>query len=542
MNKSKGVSNNYHFIFYSLVFVAGIWLGVIIYTGRSSSEHKKQHQTDIDISKITDIFRFIDDNYVDTVDYNKLTDDALSCILLHLDPHSTYISAEEFQLMSEQISGKFEGIGIQFRIVKDTVYVVHTISNGPSEKVGIKAGDRIIEVDEEKIAGINITNNDVLKMLRGKKGTKVTVGIKRSGVSNILPFTIIRDVIPTQSIDFIGMLSKNIGYIKLSTFNEKSDTEFNNALNILKQRGMENLIFDLRGNSGGSLKTCLNIIDNFFEKDILLVYTEGLHRPKEEYRATHRGLFKTGNLVILVDEFSASASEIVAGAIQDHDRGIILGRRTFGKGLVQEQISFRDGSAIRLTVARYYTPAGRSIQRKYKKNTETYYDEFYNKITDEFLTGTDTTSYDTVPYLTKSGKTVYGGGGIMPDININYPDIYKNENVVLYFSVLFQFAFEYVDKNREYLLKKYNNSNTFINNFRISASLWQEYLDFIAANSVSTKDIYSITIKQAEKEFIEIHLKANIGRNLFGSECYYPIIKDTDEMLKEAIKYISNYY
>jgi carboxyl-terminal processing protease len=537
MNEHRSDIKNLHYILYALTLVLGLWLGIFLSQGKSGmSEHTdSKHES---FRKISDIFRYIEENYVDSVEYNKLVEDALASIMLHLDPHSSYIPLEEFNLMSEQMTGNFEGIGIQFRIEKDTVYVVQTIANGPSEKVGLKAGDRILEVDGENIAGVGTQNNEVMKLLRGKKGTKVKLGIKRSGVPGMMFFTITRDVIPTYSIDYSGMISDDIGYIKLSGFNFNSDAEFRDALKKLNAKGMKKLIFDLRGNGGGSLDACINIADHFFDRDVLLVYTEGLHRKRKDVMSTKYGLFKEGKLVILIDEFSASASEIIAGAVQDNDRGTIIGRRSFGKGLVQEQIPFRDGSAIRLTVAKYYTPVGRSIQRTYDKGIEAYYSEFYNRVMDEFETGNDTMQYDTIQFYTKGGRVVYGGGGIMPDIHVAYPAIYKNDTMNMYFSLLFQFSFEYADKNRQQLQNRYRNAEGFIRDFLISPAIWSQYIDFIRKNNTSKNEISFPELKAEEKEFITIYLKANIGRNLFDYECYYPIVKDADEVLKEAIRYL----
>ena len=433
------------------------------------------------------------------------------------------------------MTGNFEGIGIQFRIEKDTVLVIQTIANGPSEIMGLKAGDRIIEVEGENIAGTGITNNEVMKLLKGKKGTKVTLGIKRSGMNTLLYFTITRDVIPTYSIDYAGMITEETGYIKLSNFNFNSGAEFVDALNKLISQGMKNLIFDLRGNGGGSLDASIEIADQFFDKGVLLVYTEGLHRARKDSYSTRHGLFKNGKLAILVDEFSASASEIVAGAVQDNDRGVVIGRRTFGKGLVQEQLPFRDGSAIRLTVARYYTPVGRSIQRTYDKGIEAYYDEFYNRVMDEFTTGNDNAPQDSIEFRTKSGKIVYGGGGITPDIHVPYPGIYKNDSLNVFLSMIFQFSFEYADKNRQKLNTTFANEDRFISGFIITENIWNQYVSFVGQNNKSKQNISNIKVNADEKKFISTHLKANIGRNLYGYECYYPIIKDADDVLKAAI-------
>lgn len=539
MSSSEKKKVNLHYLFYAIVLVVGIWLGLFL-SPSNSSIFKKKGSTNEHYEKIADIFNYIHDNYVDSVDYDRLVEDALATIMLHLDPHSSYIPLEEFQIINEQMTGNFEGIGIQFRIEKDTVLVIQTIANGPSEKIGLKAGDRIVEVDGKKIAGVGITNNEVMKLLKGNKGTKVKIGIKRTGEKGLLYFTITRDVIPTYSIDYAGMISGEIGYIKLSSFNLNSDVEFVEALEKLNALGMKKLIFDLRGNGGGSLGAAINIADQFFPKGVLLVYTEGLHRERQEFRSTKKGLFQKGQLVILVDEFSASASEIVAGAVQDNDRGLIIGRRTFGKGLVQEQIDFRDGSAIRLTVARYYTPVGRSIQRPYENGIEAYYDEFYNRVMDEFETGIDTSFADSIKFVTAGGKVVYGGGGIMPDIHVKYPAIYNNDSASIFFTMLFQFSFEYADKNRKQLVGQYRNIEGFIKGFVVSNAVWNKYVEFINNNNKEKKKVNIGALSAEDKKFIEIHLKANIGRNLFDYACYYPIVKDADEVLKEALKILTS--
>ena len=314
-------------------------------------------------SKIDYLIGNIRQNYVDTVDVAELEEKAAISLLKDLDPHSTYISPEEFAEMNEPLEGNFDGIGVQFNIQKDTVYIVAVIAGGPSEKVGLRAGDRIVTVDDSLIAGIGIVNNDVMRLLRGPKGTKVRVGIARRGEPNLVPFEITRGQIPLYSIDVSYMLNSRTGYIKLSKFARTTHKEFQEAIAKLKAQGMQNLIFDLRGNGGGYMDAAINVVDEFLPNGSLIVYTEGAHRDRAEFHASFRQSCKDLKLAILIDEFSASASEITAGAIQDNDRGIIVGRRSFGKGLVQEPIMFPDNSSVRLTIARYYTPSGRCIQK-----------------------------------------------------------------------------------------------------------------------------------------------------------------------------------
>jgi len=527
----------FHYIFYSLAIITGIIIGMLLY--QYSPPNIFSPKTDAqnkESEKIFNILKYISDEYVDSVDINNLVEDALVTILLNLDPHSNYIPAEDFQTINEQITGNFEGIGIQFRIENDTVVVIHTIPNGPSEKIGLKSGDRIITVDEKNISGVGITNNEVMKLLRGKKGTKVNIDVIRSEISESLHFTIIRDIIPTYSVDFYNMIDKNTGYIKLSSFNLNSSKEFSDALSDLKQKGMQNLIFDLRGNGGGVLDVAIKIADHFFPAETLLVYTEGLHRKKQEFYSSRRGLFFEGEVAILIDEFSASASEIIAGAIQDNDRGYVVGRRSFGKGLVQEQLSFKDGSAIRITVARYYTPVGRCIQRTYNKGNIAYYTDFYERLTNEYKNTPDTIDSDTIIYQTKQGRILYGGGGIMPDIHIAYPELYKTEIITTLFSSVFQFSFNYADKNRNKLLAKYKNANQYVDNFNISNEIWNEFTSFITNKSKKITKISKADLSQEQKVFIEAHLKANIGRNLFDYSGYFPVIQEVDNVLQKALK------
>lgn len=532
-NKSK---YNFIVLYLTIAIVLGIWIGRFTTPKNTASNQVSTEHFD----KISTIFQLIQDNYVDSVDYFTLVEDALASIMQHLDPHSVYISLEEFQAANDQIMGSFEGIGVQFRIEKDTVLVVQTIANGPSEKIGIRAGDRIVEVDGENIAGKGIDNNKVMKLLKGKKGTKVVLGIKRAEMQGLINFTVTRDVIPTYSIDYYGMINSDIGYIKLSSFNIESDREFVNALNKLISQGMKGLIFDLRGNGGGALNASIRILDQMFEENILLVYTQGLHREKRDYLSTRRGSFKKGKVVVLIDEFSASASEIVAGAVQDNDRGTVIGRRSFGKGLVQEQKDFKDGSAIRLTTARYYTPLGRSIQREYGKGAEAYYNEFYDRILSDYDLKTDTAKHDSIAFITPSGKKVYGGGGITPDIIVEHNKmLIENKNLNLYFSQLFPFAFEFADKNRNTLTKNFKNADLFVKNFKISEAIWSEYLMFLQKN-IKTTEKTNLNLNPNEKNFVEIHLKANIGRNLYNYDAYYPVVRDADEILKTAIEYLKN--
>jgi carboxyl-terminal processing protease len=370
--------------------------------------------------KFATLLNYIQHMYVDSVDAEKLTEKAIISLLEELDPHSTYLSKEELQEANEPLQGSFDGIGIQFNILNDTIYVVEPIQGGPSEKLGIQAGDKIVEIETENVAGIGIKNNDVLKKLRGPKGTKVNVGIQRRGSKEVMRYQIVRDKIPIYSVDASYMVAPEIGYIKISRFARTTVQEMRKGIEELKAEGMKDLIIDLQGNGGGLLNSAIEMGDEFISGDRLLVYTQGRSFPREDYRAIKNveGSFEKGRLIILIDESSASASEIVSGAVQDWDRGLIVGRRSFGKGLVQRPVPLPDGSAVRLTVQKYYTPSGRCIQKPYDEGLE----EYYNDRADRFEHGeffnpdSAKVKSDEVFYTNISKREVYGGGGIFPDV------------------------------------------------------------------------------------------------------------------------------
>jgi len=405
-------------IAFSFVLVVGILTGYYLMRSSYIQNHAflKGRQGK---NTLNELIGFINNNYVDSVDTQKLNNEAITGMLLSLDPHSVYIPASEFADANDPLMGNFEGIGIQFRIERDTVMVINTIPGGPSEKVGLLAGDRIVKVDGKSIAGIKIENDKVMKLLKGPKSTKVTVSIFRRGLKKLNDFTITRGIIPTWSIDVSFAVNAETGYIKLSKFSATTGDELHEAMAELKSKGVKKLILDLRGNSGGYLQEAIAVSDEFLPDNKLIVYTMGLHRPKQIAKSTSEGIWDNLPVVVLIDEGSASASEIVAGAIQDNDRGTVIGRRSFGKGLVQEQVGLSDGSALRLTVARYYTPTGRSIQKPYTKGAEEYYMEYYHRMEDGELENADSIKLnDSLKFKTPGGKTVYGGGGIMPDIFI----------------------------------------------------------------------------------------------------------------------------
>lgn len=521
----------------AIVLIAGIIIGTNLNSDRANSNnimslgHPK-------INKIDNILDYIERNYVDSVSRDILEKDAINSMLEELDPHSAYITAEEFHQINDPLMGSFEGIGIAFRIEKDSITVINTIPGGPSEKVGLMAGDRIVLVDDTLIAGIGVTNNKAIKKLKGPKGTKVKVTVFRRGLSKLLDYNIIRDVIPTFSLDVAYMVNDEIGYIKLNKFSATTYDEFKKALDKLLAQNMEKLILDLRGNPGGFLNAAINIADEFLKDGQLIVYTEGKNRPKNYAYANGKGEFIDKDLVILVNEGSASASEIVAGAIQDNDRGTVIGRRSFGKGLVQEQMNMPDGSAIRLTVAKYHTPTGRCIQRPYEKEEfKDYFEESYHRyLTGEMQSADSIFFNDSLKYITKGGKVVYGGGGIMPDIYVPLSSDTSNKlyNILANKGVLFQFAFDYTDRHREEL-NNYTDFKKFDRNFNMTNKEFADLLEFAEEKGVD----YSKEEARTSKSKIKILFKAFVGRNVLNEDGFYPSYHKIDDIFKRAMEELS---
>jgi carboxyl-terminal processing protease len=530
----------------------------------------------------------IERHYVDTVNSNKLAEDAIIGLLEKLDPHSNYMTPEEVKEMNEPLQGNFDGIGIQFNMLTDTLYVVQVIPGGPSEKVGILAGDRIILVDDTLIAGVKMKNTDVMSRLRGPKGTAVNVKVLRKPSPDLLNFKIIRDKIPIHSLDASYMIDKQTGYIKLNRFAATSYDEFNEAMQKLKEQGMKNLIFDLQGNGGGYLGAAIRIANEFLKPGSLIVYTEGEHQRREEEKASLRGSFDDGRLIILVDESSASASEIVSGAIQDWDRGVIVGRRTFGKGLVQRPIELPDGSMIRLTTARYYTPTGRSIQKPYQNgNLELYNKDLINRYNRGEMLSADSIHFpDSLKYNTLVEKrTVYGGGGIMPDyfVPIDTTSVSLLHREIIGKGILYKYGLEQVDKNRSAYKSKYPSFDNFNKNFVITNDMIGDLLELYkkdeAKEDVSvrkratqkqsqdlkdgrktgdkitaeqsqdlkdgTKTGDKITAEQLQdfeksKPLVKTQIKSLIARELFGESEYYQIINKEIPAYRNAIEIINN--
>lgn len=476
--------------------------------------------------------------YVDSVNEQNLVENGIRGMLEKLDPHSAYTSAQETKEMNEPLQGNFDGIGVQFNMIEDTLVVIQPVVNGPSEKVGIRAGDRIISVNDTAIAGVKMPRNEIMNRLRGKRGTRVRLKIVRRGVSSPLEFTVTRDKIPLNTVDAVYMIRPGIGYIRLSSFGMTSDKEIANALDTLQRQGMKSLIFDLQDNGGGYLQAAVGIASQFLPKDDLIVYTKGRVAPREEFKSDGKGKMENGKLVILVNEFTASAAEIVTGAMQDQDRGIIVGRRTFGKGLVQRPIPFDDGSMIRLTVAHYYTPSGRCIQKPYEKgDLKDYEMDLDNRYKHGELLHEDSIHLDKSQKYYTLGKhrLVYGGGGIMPDYFVpldttKFTDFHRK---LLSKSIAINADLKYVDVHRKELKAKYPSFNAFYKKYEVPEELIDEIISEGKKQKVVPKD-------EAELDrtlpYLKMQLKALIARDLWDMSQYYQIINESDDTVKKALE------
>lgn len=507
---------------------------VIVFCGIQNT--LAQNEAQIQAEKMRQFMNIVNLAYVDEVNTAQLTEDAIKAVLKDLDPHSVYISKEDLQRMNEPLQGNFEGIGIQFNILHDTITVVSPIAGGPSEKLGILPGDKIVTIDSKTVAGVGFSNKDVADHLRGDKGTKVTVGVLRRGEPKILDFEITRDKIPIYSMDAAYLATPTVGYIKLNRFAAQSMDEVGAAMDSLQGIGMEHLILDLRGNGGGYLNTAIDLADNFLAENKLIVYTQGRSFPRQDHISTRKGLMQEGKVIVLVDEGSASASEILSGAIQDWDRGLVIGRRTFGKGLVQKPYSLPDGSAMRLTISRYYTPAGRSIQRDYSGGEEDYYNELVKRYEHGELMNQDSIQFpDSLKYETKILKrTVYGGGGIMPDIFVPL----DTTETSTYFSmlirkgILYTFNLDYLDKNRKKLMKKYPTFEDFDANFVVTDELIEQIVVEAESKELERND----EELAHSRRLIEMNVKALIATNLWTSTEFYRVTNQYDEAFNKALE------
>jgi carboxyl-terminal processing protease len=506
-----------------LGLAAGVFVGATLNTGKRSTDVNK------DVQKFREILTQINDEYVDTVSTSALVDDAIQHILQKLDPHSAYIPATDRVAANEDLRGNFDGIGIEFNIFHDTIVVVSPLSGGPSEALGIQSGDRIVKVDEKNMAGVGVTTADVMKALKGPRGTEVKVTILRR--EKEIDYTIIRDKIPQHSVDVSYMVDKEIGYIKVNRFSATTFEEFKAAMQKLKDKGMKKLILDLQGNPGGYMNMAIDMADEFLVAGKKIVSQKGKERRyNAEAISTSKGDFESGDLIVLVNEGSASASEILAGALQDNDRALIVGRRSFGKGLVQSPFDISDGSELRLTISRYYTPSGRSIQKPYEDEDEYSRDIISRYNHGEFFHADSIRFNDSLKYLTLNGRTVYGGGGIMPDyfvpLDTSLNSYYLNE----LFTSIQEYTFKYAEEHGEQLEKK--GFENYLDKFVVSDAMLDELIRVGERNKIKA-DLKELRKK---RELFKVHVKAQIARKIWGNEGSYPVYNQTNEMFQQALK------
>ena len=530
MNKNK---NRYIPIIIAVSIVAGIFIGTF-YTNRFADSHQQVGSIAPTSNKLNGLLRIINDQYVDTVNMKDLIEDVMPQVLGELDPHSSYIPAKDLQAVNEELKGSFSGIGIQFSIEQDTIHISNVIPGGPSEKVGLMPGDRIVEIDDSAFVGKIVTNNESMKRLKGPKGTEVKLGIFRHGEKELLHFTIIRGDIPVKSIDATYMLNEKYGYIKIEKFAETTYAEMLIALARLHQEKCEGVVIDLRGNTGGYMEVAIQMVNEFLPKEKLIVYTEGRKFPRKNYFSNGTGSSQQMPIVVLLDEWSASASEIFAGAIQDNDRGTIIGRRSFGKGLVQQPIEFNDGSAIRLTIARYYTPSGRCIQKPYIKGKDEKYemDILTRYEHGEFFSQDSIMQDESQIHYTSLGRPVYGGGGIMPDIFVpqdttgytSYFSMALNQKLTL------KFAFQYTDQNRQ-KLQKYENADELLKYLK-TQNILEKFARFAESKGLKRRNI----LMYKSKDLFDRNLYGNIIYNMLNMEEYVKYINKYDKTVLKALE------
>ncbi len=531
MTKSK---NTFNPIYIALILVAGMWIGRQF----QFTERQETPLFGANYGKIEQLIFQLENNYVDNINVDSIVEGSIQHILDQLDPHSTYISSKDMLQVTESMQGNFDGIGIEYQIQNDTIRVVTPISGGPSEKLGIKSGDCILKVDTIQVAGIGITNKDVVENLRGERGSMVKVLIKRPGITDPIAFDIIRDKIPIHSVDVSMMLDDQIGYIKINRFAATTYDEYLLAFKKLKDQGMQKMVLDLRNNPGGYLHTAIDLIDEFLGAKELIVYTEGAKRGREYHYATKKGDFEKSEIVVLINEGSASASEIVAGAIQDNDRGIIIGRRSFGKGLVQEQSQLGDGSALRITTSRYYTPSGRCIQKSYEDGLDNYHVESLNRFASGELFNADSVVFaDSLIFKTTNGRSVYGGGGIYPDHFIPLDTTFTSRwlNQILSSSILNDMAYEYSNSHRDYWMNE-GNLEEFAGTFDVSSELFDEIIQRAEKETINS----SSENIQKSNPYLKYRLKSLIARKIWGNEGLYKIWNTRDNEVQKAIEILHN--
>lgn len=515
-------------LIFSIVLIGGMFFGFKLRENTPSGNGFFKRDKKTSLQEILDLVR---QRYVDPVRLDSLQYGAIDEMMSHLDPHSIFIPASNLQEVNEDLIGNFEGIGVEFNIFSDTVHIVHVIVNGPSDKAGLQVGDRIIKVNNETVAGTSITSDDIKKKIRGERGSDVKLTILRKGVTKEV--SIKRGTIPLYAVDAAYKLNDSTGYIKLNKFSESAYEEFMRSLETLQKTKITNLVLDLRGNGGGFMNEAVQIADQFLSGDKLVVYTQGANVQKIEYRCKTPGLFEEGGLVVLVDELSASASEVLAGALQDWCRATIIGRRTFGKGLVQEQYSLSDGSAIRLTVARYYTPKGRSIQRSYEKGKEKYLEEIADRYANGEVSHLDTSKViNGKIYKTQCGDTVYGGGGITPKIFVGIDTGTRHQNVIELFEtgLLNDFIYKYYINHIDEI-NKYTGPEEFIIHYNNEEGRWKELV-----NNAAKEHIDLTVISPADKDFLQRRIKAQLARYKWRSEGFYEVINSFDPAVKKALE------
>ncbi len=537
LNTTRKKLNIWLPLLFSLVLVAGMLIGTKMQdnppTVAAIEIAKKENLPPgtLGQGKLEELIRYIEARYVDDVNKDDLVKEAIDNILYQLDPHSNYISADQLKEVNDQLEGHFDGIGIEFIVVDDTVMVVNTLDGGPAKEAGVIAGDKIVEIEDSLTVGDNTDYGGILKKLKGEKGSTVDIGIKRGNEPELLHFSITRDKIPVKSVEVAYMIDDKTGLVKINRFSANTYQEFMESVeDLVDNQGLKHLVIDLRNNPGGYLQEATNILSQLFdEKDKLLVYTEGINVTRSEYKSTGRNFYDIGNIAVLVDEGSASASEILAGAVQDWDRGVIVGRRTFGKGLVQEQYRLRDGSAIRLTVARYYTPSGRCIQKPYDQR-ETYDEDLFDRNTNgELYDDSKIKIKDTTEYFTGAGRVVYGGGGIIPDVfvpldsNMMRADLIKLKNIVPAFS------FRYLEKNRENWAD--NQLSRFTKEFEVKGQILTNFYEF--ASSQADKRINRLN-KRLETD-LEIAIKATIAGQLWSENGFHTVMNASDPVVQKAM-------